>query len=114
VAAQTGVESFLGSDYGKRDDSGLAAVRIDVGFARSVATLAAGIFGRFLTAGDAFEMRIAEELVEDRRVAGLAGFTANEIGGWQQSGQKKGGRNHPKQRHYFNLTVAAIRSFAGS
>jgi hypothetical protein len=59
-------------------------------------------------------MRIAEELVKYRGVTGLAGVAAGVIGSQRKSAKKKGGRNRPKKLHYFNLTIAAVRSFARS
>lgn len=107
MATEAGVESLFGPDFGKRDNGRLTAVCFDVGFPRSVAALAAGIFGRLFTAGDALVVRITKELVPNRSVAGLAGFAANVIRGRSNNRQKKGSGNHPKQLHTFNLASAA-------
>lgn len=103
MAAQAGIESFLWSDFGKRDDSRLASVSFDVGFPGSVAAFATGIFGRLLTAGDALVVGVTEELVENRSVAGLACFAANVVRGRCKNSQKEGGGNRPKKLHSFNL-----------
>jgi hypothetical protein len=85
---------------GESDNGRLAAASFDVGFPGSVAAFAASIFRGFLAAGDAFVMGIAEELVPNGRVTGLAGFAANVIGATAQTGQEKSGLGHPKERHY--------------
>ena|ERR1700722_7263512 len=80
VAAQTGGEGLLRSDFRECNNGRLAAVCLDVSFPGSVAAFAAGIFGRFLAAGDTLIMRITEELIKDRGVTSLASVTANVIG----------------------------------
>jgi len=100
VAAETGVESLFGSDFGERDDGRLAAVSVDVGLAGSMAALTTVVFGRFLAGGGSFIMRVAEKLVPQRRVTSLAGFAANVIGAGSKSGQKESGQGHSKGRHY--------------
>jgi hypothetical protein len=91
VAAKTGVERFLGSEFGESDDGRLAALRFDVSLPGSMTAFAARVFGRFLAARDTFEMRIPEELIKDRGVTRLAGIAANVISAAGKSGQEESG-----------------------
>jgi len=100
VAAEAGVESFLGSDFGERDNGRLAAARFNVGFPGAMATFAPGIFGRFLAAGDTLIMRIAKELIPDGGVTGLTRLTAYVIRALGECGEKESGLSHSMERHY--------------
>jgi len=100
VAAEAGVKRFLGSDFRECDDGRLAAVSLDVSLPRSMAAFAARVFRRFLAAGDAFVMRVAEELVPNRGMACFAGVTANVISATGNYGQKKSGLSRSNECHY--------------
>jgi hypothetical protein len=65
-----------------------------------VAALTARIFGGFNAAGDALIVRIAEKLVDNQGMTGLASVAANVIGGFRKNGQEEGGLNHPKKLHH--------------
>src|SRR5260370_16734201 len=52
VAAQTVVENRFGLGLGEGHDSGFAAARFHMGFARAVTAFASGPVGRFLTGCD--------------------------------------------------------------
>jgi hypothetical protein len=101
VAPQTGIERFCGSNFGERDNGRFSSASLDVGLAGSMTAFAAGILGRFRTAGNAFVMRIPEKLIKHRRVAALAGLTANIVGASGKGSTQQGGLNHPIELHYF-------------
>ena len=56
--------------------------------------------GALALLASALEVWIAEKLVDNQGVTGLAGVAANIIGGLRKSGQEEGGLNHPKKLHY--------------
>ena len=100
MAGQASRSNLFWGCFGELKDLGRVPAAVDVGLAGSVAAFAAGIFRSFLAARDALEMRIAEELVEHRRVASLAGFTADVVSAVGKNGQEKSGQSHSKVRHY--------------
>ena len=110
VAAQAGVQRFFGPELGESDDGRFAAVRVDVRLPGSVAAFAAGIFGRFLAGGDAFEMRILIEGRPDVGMTGFAGLAADVIGG-ERSGREQ--EQSPKQLHASRIAKGELRALVG-
>jgi hypothetical protein len=80
VAPQTVVQNLPGLQLREGHDGSFAAARLDMGLSRAVTPLASGVFGRFLSGGDAFVMRILVKVSPNVRVAGAAYVTADEAG----------------------------------
>src|SRR5947209_9224432 len=72
----------------------LSAARFHVRFGASVTTFATRALGDFLTAGDAFEVRILIEVQPDVRVTGLTDVTADVL-------LRPSGYGHPQQQRQY-------------
>src|SRR5580704_10145209 len=80
VATKARIKRFFRAELGECDDGRLAAVRIQMSLARSVAALATGVFFGFLAGSEALEMRVLVERREDVGVAGLTSLASDVIG----------------------------------
>ena len=81
VAPQTVVQNGLWLKLGEGHDGGLAAARLDVGLARTVAAFASGSFRRLLAGCNALVVGVLIKIGPDVWVAGPANIAAYEGGG---------------------------------
>jgi hypothetical protein len=107
VTAQAGILHLPGVELRKSHNGRLTAMRFDVRFARTVAAFAARIGRRFLTGGNALEMRIPVEVEPDVRMARSAHRATRELvlglfcctGSAEEHNEQERGQEVPQDTH---------------